>query len=404
MNWTIPGFFVLGWILLSATIVHARGTTAATATADGDPQVIAAVDRWMTAFQKKDAAGLRALGPTTFDEWIVTDGNPLQKNIALESALHPITEYRIERVTTLMPGQLAVAQLQEIIEDEAVREWEATLTLSRAGGIWKVTHASHLVLEFHMPGHPLGCPETVFRREEVASLDGPLRPNADPSFVRVFSTRRDTDPFHAGAGPETDPRKCLAAPETVVQDLEWLVATWSGGLLMAQKIGRATAPDGGITLYDGSSTGSLTRGGVRLETITAGPPAILFLSRQYRGGEKSSSPPVARVSAYVWKGGGLKRVWDLDFIRKGASFSVDLQPGEGGKQIVASLKDGGDGIGCPDGSRMSWGWTGSAFKAIDKAKGGCNGKSWPGEGGILSRNGFTLPPLNPPNESGDGAY
>ncbi len=390
---------ILAMVLGITLPALARGRTAAAPAAEGDPQVISAVNQWMGAFQKKDVAGLRALGNTTFDEWIVSNSATLRKDISLESALHPVTEYRIERVATLVPGQMAVAHVQEIIEDEAVREWEATLTLSRTGGTWQVSHASHIVVEYHMPGYPEGCPETVFRRDEEASLDGNLRGGADPTFVRVFTLRRDTEPWGGGAREiDTEATKCQMKPETVVRDLEWLVAAWDGEILMTQQIGRATEMGGGITLFDGVS-GHLTRGGVRLENIVSGQPGVLFLSRVYRGGEKSGIA-AARLGAYVWKGSSLKKIWDFDFLRKGAWFSVDLKPGDDGKVVVATLERNGDAIGCPDGTVIPFKWTGSTFKVAEKGiKGGCTGSSWPGEGGLLSRDGFKLPPANTPHET-----
>lgn len=395
MRWII----VLGLVVMTSMPVHARGRTAATPSAEGDPQVIAAVNQWMGAFQKRDVAALRAMGNTAFDEWIITDASALRKNVPLESALHPVSEYRIERVATLVPGQLAIANVQEIIEDEPVREWDATLTLTRAGGAWQVTHASHIVVEYHMPGYPEGCPETVFRRDEEASLDGNLRGGTDPTFVRVFTVRRDTEPWGGGAREiDTEATKCQMKPGAVVQDLEWLAATWGGELLMAQQIGRATEMGGGITLYDGSSHGKLTGGGVRLETISGGQPGVLFLSRTYKGGEKSTAAPVARLGAYVWKGDALKNVWNFDFMRKGASFAMDLKPADDGKRVVATLKQGGEAIGCPEDTVIPFKWTGSTFKVAEKGiKGSCTGTSWPGEGGILSRNGFKIPPPASPN-------
>lgn len=394
---------ILGIILATASFADARGRTAAAPAPEGDPQVVAAVNQWMGAFQKKDILALRTLGSTTFDEWIVTDSNSLRKNISLETALHPVTEYRIERVATLVPGQMAIANIQEITEDEAVREWDATLTLTRTGGTWQVSHVSHIVIEYHMSGYPEGCPETVFRRDEEASLDGNLRGGTDPTFVRVFSTRRDTEPWGGGAREiDTEATKCQMKPATVVQDLEWMVATWGGEILMTQQIGRATEMGGGITLYDGSSHGKLTSGGVRLETIVGGQPGVLFLSRTYKGGEKSIAAPTARLGAYIWKGNSLKNVWSFDFMRKGASFSVDLKPGEGGKMVVATLQQNGDAIGCPESTVIPFKWTGSTFKVAEKGiKGSCTGTSWPGEGSILSRNGFKLPPPSAPDKSGE---
>ncbi len=377
----------------------ARGKTATTSM-DGDPQVIAAVNQWMNAFQKRDIAGLTAMGPTTFDEWIVSDSSTLRKNISVESALHPVTEYRIEATNVLVPGQLAVAHVQEIIEDEAVREWDASLTLDKRSGHWQVTHASHIVMEYHMTGYPEGCPDTVFRRDEEASLDGHLRPGSDPTFVKVYTMRRDTEPWGGGAREiDTEATKCQMKPETYVKDLEWMVTTWTGEILMTQQLGRANDKDGGINMYEGNSHGGLTRGGVRLETIVGGQPGVLFLSRKYQGGEKSTMSPVARVGAYVWKGDGLKKVWDFDFMRKGATFAVDLKPGEGGKNVVATLQGGGDAIGCPADTVITYKWTGSTFKVMDKVKGGCTSTQWPGEGGILSRNGFKMPPANAPHQA-----
>lgn len=398
VNGLLVLLMVAVWTL--AASAEARGRTAAASpSAEGDPQVVAVVNQWMGAFQKRDVAALRMLGAATFDEWIVSDSDTLHKNIPLESALHPVTEYRIERVATLIPDQMAIANVQEIIEDAPAREWEATLTLTRtgAGGTWQVSHVSHIVVEYHMPGYPDGCPETVFRRDEEASLDGYLRSGIDPVFIRVFTLRRDTEPWGGGAREiDTEATKCQMRPSMVVQDLEWLVSAWNGGILLTQQIGRATEAGGGIMLYDGNSNGRLTAGGVRLENMD-GKTGLLFLSRSYRGGEKSSSPPVARLGAYVWKGSSLKNIWNFDFMRKGASFAVDLKQGEGGKMIIATLQDGGDAIGCPDGGMISWQWTGSSFKVKDKAKGGCTGTSWPGEGGILSRNGFSLPPPSTPS-------
>lgn len=390
----IKSGIILLAVVMMASVANARGKSAATPTLEGDPQVTAAVNQWMTAFQKKDVIALRALGNTTFDEWIVTDSKALRKNISLETALHLVTEYRVERVATLVPGQLAIANVQEIIEDEAVREWDATLTLTRVGGVWQVSHASHIVVEYHMSGYPEGCPDTVFRRDEEASLDGNLRGGTDPTFVRVFSMRRDTEPWGGGAREiDTEATKCQMKPATVVQDLEWMVATWSGEILMTQQIGRATEDGGGITLYDGNSHGRLTNGGIRLETIEGGQPGVIFLSRTYKGGEKSIAAPTARIGAYVWKGGALKNVWDFDFMRKGASFSVDLKPGEGGKMVVATLQQNGDAIGCPESTVIPFKWTGSTFKVSEKGiKGSCTGTSWPGEGSVLSRNGFKMPP------------
>jgi hypothetical protein len=143
---------------------------------------------------------------------------------------------------------------------------------------------------------------------------------------------------------------------------------------------------------------------VRLETIVNGQPGVLFLSRAYKGGEKSNAAPAARLGAYVWRGDSLKKVWDFDFMRKGASFAVDLKPGEGGRQVVAMLQGGGEAIGCPDGTVIPFKWTGSTFKVAEKGiRGGCTGSQWPGEGGILSRNGFKLPPpsANAPHEAGN---
>lgn len=366
-------------VVMVAIPVWARGKTASHGS-DGDPQLTAVVNQWMAAFEKRDIATLNAMGPTTYDEWIVTDGSTLRKNISVETALHPLTEYRIEAIKNLVPGQLAVAHVQEIIEDQPVREWEGMLTLDKRGGTWKVTHVTHIVMEFHMDGFPEGCPETVFRREEVATLDGNLRGTSDPTFVRVFTTRRDTESWGGGAREiDTESTKCQMKPETVVQDLEWLVSTWDGEILMAQQIGRTSGASGGITLYEGNSRGSLTRGGVRLDTIVGGQPAVLFLSRKYQDN-------IARVGAYVWKGNGLKNVWNFDFMRKGATFAVDLKPGEGGKMVMATLQGGGEAIGCPEDTVIPFKWTGSTFKVAEKVKGGCTGTSWPGEGRILSRN------------------
>lgn len=379
-------------ILVLSTSVWARGKSAASGGTEGDPQVIAAVHQWMTPFQKKDLATLRGAG-TTFDEWVVNPSGGLRQTLAPENALHTVTEFRIESVATLVPGQMAVAFVQEIIEDEPVREWETLLTLTRSGGGWQVAHAAHVVVEYHMPGHPEGCPETVFRRDLVASLDGNLRGSGDSHFIRVYTLRRDTEPWGGGATElDTEATKCQMKPETIVQDLEWLVTDWKGDLLFAQQIGRGTEESGGISLFEGNSNGSVTRGGVRLETLVSGQPGVVFLSRKYEGGSKSGGAAVARVGAYVWKGGALKNVWNFDFKRKGASFLVDLKPGEAGKMVVATLQSGGDGIGCPDDSVVSWQWTGSNLKVKDKAKGSCTGTHWPGEGGILSRNGFKLPP------------
>lgn len=388
-------------VMVVAIPVWARGKTASHGS-DGDPQLTAVVNQWMAAFEKRDIAALNALGPTTYDEWIVSNSDTLRKNISVESALHPLTEYRIEAIKNLVPGQLAVAHVQEIIEDQPVREWEGMLTLDKRSGSWKVTHVSHIVMEFHMAGFPEGCPDTVFKREEAATLDGNLRGTSDPTFVRVFTTRRDTESWGGGAREiDTEATKCQMKPETVVQDLEWLVSTWDGEILMTQQIGRASGPSGGITLYEGSSRGSLTRGGVRLDTIVGGQPGVLFLSRKYDAGDKSNAAPVARVGAYVWKGNGLKNVWNFDFMRKGATFAVDLKSGEGGKMVVATLQGGGEGIGCPDGTVIPFKWTGSTFKVAEKVKGGCTGTSWPGEGGILSRNSFKLPPPSRPSEAAD---
>jgi hypothetical protein len=365
-------------VVMVAIPVWARGKTAAHGS-DGDPQLTAVVTQWMAAFEKRDIAALNAMGPATYDEWIVSSSDTLRKNISVEWALHPLTEYRIEAIKNLVPGQLAVAHVQEIVEDQPVREWEGMLTLDKRSGSWKVTHVSHIVMEFHMAGFPEGCPDTVFKREEAATLDGNLRGGVDPTFVRVFTTRRDTEPWGGGASDiDTEATKCQMKPKTVVQDLEWLVATWDGEILMTQQIGRTSGQNGGITLYEGSSRGTLTRGGVRLDTIVGGQPAVLFLSRKYQDN-------VARVGAYVWKGNGLKNVWNFDFMRKGATFAVDLKPDEGGKRVVATLQGGGEAIGCPTDTVIPFKWTGSTFKVAEKVKGGCTGTSWPGEGRILHR-------------------
>lgn len=386
-------------IVAMTTATHARGKTAAKASTDADPQIVATVNQWMTAFQKKDVVALRAMGTTMLDEWSAIRTNEPQKNISLESALHSISEFRIENIATLVPGQMALADVQEIIEDEPVREWNAILTLTKSGGTWQVSHVLHVMIEYHMAGYPEGCPETVFTREQVASLDGKLSGN-DPSLIRVYTLRRDTEPWGGGAREiDTEATKCQMKPETTVQDLEWMVTSWQGKILLAQQLGRTTSDGGGITLFDGGNNGSLTRGGVRLESIASGQPGIVFLSRKYEGGSTSTAPLVARVGAYQWKGNALKNIWNFDFKRKGAVFSVDLKSGDGGKNIVAAVQSGAEGVGCPEDSVIMWFWTGSGFKIKDKVKGGCTSSSWPGEGSILSRNGFKLPPLKAPNEA-----
>lgn len=381
-------------VLLSLTaVVHARGKTAASGS-DFDPQLTGVVNQWMTAYQKQDAAALSRLGPTGYSQLLIVGDDLLQNNLASAAAAHPLTEFRIERIATVVPGQLAVANVQEIVEDNNGREWEASLSLKNIGGRWQVAYVTHIAMETHVQGYPEGCPETVFRREEVANLDGHVVSAADTNWVRIFKVRRDTGAWGASnVEVDTEATKCLAKPELVVEDLQAVVADLSGKILAVQQLGRSDDKNGGITLYDGSKNGSAVRGGVRLETMTAGAPQVFLLSREYQGG-KGTGDIVGRLSAYLWKGSGFKNVWNFDFLRKGASFAVDLQIDGANKRLVATLQRGGEAIKCPEGTVISYQWTGSTFKVADKVKGSCMSSAWPSEGSILGRHSVKLPPAN----------
>jgi len=85
-------------------------------------------------------------------------------------------------------------------------------------------------------------------------------------------------------------------------------------------------------------------------------------------------------------------------MRKGASFAVDKKSGEHGVMLEAILQQGGDAIGCPEGTVIPYEWTGSTFKSTAKVKGGCKSSSWSGSG-VLNRNGFKVPPAKAPSEN-----
>lgn len=388
-------FILIGLLVLTATSgAWARGKTAASSS-EGDPQIAAAINQWMAAYQKGDVASLTRLSPSAqYSQLLLVGNNLIQKR--MDSSIHPVTEYRIERMATLIPGQLAVAAVQEIVEDAPTREWEATFRLKNTGGGWQVTHVNHVAIETHVPGYPTGCPETVIRREEEANLDGPVRGPSDTSMIRVFKVRTNTESW--GAPAELDIEKCQMKPGRVVENLEWLVTNLEGELLALQVMGRREQEDG-VTLFSGSKNGSLTRGGVRLETIVPNDKGVVFLSRE----SHSSKGAVARLSAYEWRGDGFKNIWNFDFIKKGAAFAVDLEPSEGGKRVVAKLLSGGDAVGCPEGTVIPFAWTGSGFKVAEKVKGGCTSSAWRGDGG--GREKVTFPPADAgQQEDAQGQY